>query len=99
MPTFPSGSRSKWWGECQEWWPLCVAHFGRREALSFSPLLSSDAWVSLAGWLVVGVRWEVEEAVESWPGGKSALPEPCRGDGEGRVCSQGMSLKLFMMST
>lgn len=68
-------------------------------ALLFPPLLSSDAWVSPAGWLVVGVRWEVEGIIESWPGRKSALPEPCHGDGEGRVCSQGVAPKLFMMST
>lgn len=78
MPTSPSGSRSKWWGECQEGWPQCVTHsgWGGGGALLFSPLLRSDAWVSPAGWLVMGVRWEVEGAIESWPGGRGGICPP-----------------------
>lgn len=99
MPTSPSGSRSKWWGECQEWWPQCVTHLGGRGVgVGGGAFVSSTAEPSGLGfpsWL----RWEVEGAIESWPGGKSALPEPCHGDGEERVCSQGVAPKLFMMST
>lgn len=47
---------------------------------------------------VVGVRWEVEGATESWAGGKSSLSEQCHGDGVESVSSWRMALKHFLMS-
>lgn len=45
MPTSGSGSRSKWWGECQEWWRQCVTPWGVGGELQFPSQLSSNAWV------------------------------------------------------